>query len=221
MINIPYEKEITFSTKIAEVTSISLECNKDIIEDNIEGNFIVSGDYKIHELSVNKEPFNYKLPFSISLSDNMIRDSINLEITNFTYEIIDEDILKVNIDVSLTYDEVEEENTKEIEASRELENLLDTIEKENNINIENNHSEDTSSKEEIKDNTINNDVVLNNVGNTENTYVIYHIHILTEGESIDSVSNKYKVDKDIISEYNKDLEWVLGEKVIVPQILDE
>ena len=46
--SIPYEKEIVFNTKIAEITSISLEYEANVLDDDIEGEFIVSGDYKIH-----------------------------------------------------------------------------------------------------------------------------------------------------------------------------
>ena len=69
--SIPYEKEIVFNTKIAEITSISLEYEANVLDDDIEGEFIVSGDYKIHELSVNKEPFKYRIPFSVSLTDDI------------------------------------------------------------------------------------------------------------------------------------------------------
>ena len=81
--SIPYEKEIVFNTKIAEITSISLEYEANVLDEDIEGEFIVSGDYKIHELSVNKEPFKYRIPFSVSLTDDIIRDSIKYDINIF------------------------------------------------------------------------------------------------------------------------------------------
>ena len=140
--SIPYEKEIVFNTKIAEITSISLEYEANVLDEDIEGDFIVSGDYKIHELSVNKEPFKYRIPFSVSLTDDIIRDSIKYDINNFTYEIIDDDTLKVNIEFGIDYELVKEkiqkeevketredviqgEVTKDDKASLELNNLLD------------------------------------------------------------------------------------------------
>ena len=44
---IPFTKEITFDNKISEITSISLEENYNCTEDTIDGEFIVSGDYKL------------------------------------------------------------------------------------------------------------------------------------------------------------------------------
>lgn len=262
--NIPYEKEIVFNTKIADITSISLEYEANVLEEDIEGEFIVSGDYKIHELSVNKEPFKYRIPFSVSLTDDIIRDSIKYDINNFTYEVIDDDTLKVNIEFgvdyeiikekiakenlapdnnsvkeAITFDNLDEEDTskeREDKATLELNNLLDDIELNNEIS-NNKIKDNTSIKDnKIKDNTVdvkvkNNtetitdsdskEVVLNNVNNALNTYVTYHIHILSDGEDINTITNKYKVNKELIDEYNSNLEWVIGEKVIIPELQDE
>ena len=260
--NIPYEKEIVFNTKIADITSISLEYEANIFDEDIEGEFIVSGDYKIHELSVNKEPFKYRIPFSVSLTDDIIRDSIKYDINNFTYEVIDEDTLKVNIEFGVDYEVVKEKiakeenkelvkeaitfanedeetnDTKEREdkAAIELNNLLDDIELNNEIS-NNKIKDNTSIKDnEIADNNVevkvknttenttdnaNKEVVLNNVSNALNTYVTYHIHILSDGEDINTIINKYKVNKELIDEYNSNLEWVMGEKVIIPELQDE
>lgn len=243
--SIPYEKEIVFNTKIAEITSISLEYEANVLDEDIEGDFIVSGDYKIHELSVNKEPFKYRIPFSVSLTDDIIRDSIKYDINNFTYEIIDDDTLRVNIDFGVDYEIVKEKiekespskeemtpedttSSREDQASLELNNLLDDIEMNNKITNKpvTNNTLDTS---KITDSTIdtsktdntNKEVVLNNVSNALNTYVTYHIHVLNDGEDIDTIINKYKVSKDVIDEYNAGIEWVMGEKVIIPELQDE
>ena len=45
---------------------------------------IISGDYKAHELSVNKDEFSYTLPFSIELSENLDLDTIDFSITDFS-----------------------------------------------------------------------------------------------------------------------------------------
>ena len=64
-------------------------------------------------------------------------------------------------------------------------------------------------------------MVLNNVSNALNTYVTYHIHILNDGEDVNNIINKYKVTKELIDEYNSGLEWVMGEKVIIPDLQDD
>lgn len=251
--SIPYEKEIVFNTKIAEITSISLEYEANVLDEDIEGDFIVSGDYKIHELSVNKEPFKYRIPFSVSLTDDIIRDSIKYDINNFTYEIVDDDTLRVNISFGIDYELVKEKvlkeeesiekednlidredktdgvlQTREDKASLELNNLLDDIELNNtsdNKKVLDNTFIQDSGVTEVKNTTLtdntNKEVVLNNVSNALNTYVTYHIHVLSEGEDIDTIINKYKANKDIIEEYNQGLEWVMGEKVIIPELQDE
>lgn len=252
--NVPYEKEIVFNTKIADITSISLEYEANVLDEDIEGEFIISGDYKIHELSVNKEPFKYRLPFSVSLTDDIIRDSIKYDINNFTYDIIDDDTLKVNIEFGIDYEVVKENAPKESEvkeaitftsedkesigskeredqAARELDNLLDDIKLHNEIST-NKVTDNISLKDnnvEIKEKNIdenltinpNKEVVLNNVSNALNTYVTYHIHILSDGEDINTIINKYKVNKELIDEYNSNLQWVMGEKVIIPELQDE
>ena len=104
---IPYTKEIVFKTKIAEISSISLEHEMNINDTELLGNFIVSGDYKSHELSVNKEEFSYTLPFSIEITENIDLDTIDFSITDFSYEIKGDNTLKVFIEFSVLASEKE------------------------------------------------------------------------------------------------------------------
>ena len=65
---IPFEKELLFKTSVNEITAISLEHNLDLSnEDTISGNFIITGEYKITEASIQKESFSFELPFDIAL----------------------------------------------------------------------------------------------------------------------------------------------------------
>ena len=95
---VPFTKDILFKSKIAEITSISLEHELDVKEDSVTGNFIISGDYKSHEVSVNKEEFLYKLPFSVELTENIDLNTFNFEILDFYYDVIDNDTLRINIE---------------------------------------------------------------------------------------------------------------------------
>ena len=55
---IPFVKDISFNSKIAEITSISLEHNlKMENDDSVVGTFIVSGKYKVNQISINEEEF--------------------------------------------------------------------------------------------------------------------------------------------------------------------
>ena len=98
---IPFTKDIDFEKKVSEITSISLEHETKVEEGVLKGNFIVSGDFKSHEVSINKEPFSYILPFEIDLAEDIDPDTIEFMIEDFTYEIVDNSILRVNIDFNV------------------------------------------------------------------------------------------------------------------------
>src|SRR5699024_5739206 len=97
---IPFTKDIKFNSNISEIVSISLEHDYTVNDGEILGNFIVSGDYKSHEVSVNKEHFEYVLPFSVELTTRIDRDSVDFSIEDFTYEIKNNDTLEVRIEYS-------------------------------------------------------------------------------------------------------------------------
>ena len=204
---IPYEKDIKFDTKISEITSISLEHEENINEGELEGYFIVSGDYKIHQISVNKEEFKYKIPYSIELTDSIIKNSITIDINDFTYDIKDNDTLNVKIELEFNYD-VKEEEVREatvIDESLDQE-LMDLIEEEEN-----------NEKKEIKEEKEKVNVVDEN---KDNTYVTYHVYIVSKEDSIESICLKYNVDKDTLHEYNDFDEINVGDKLLIP-IIDE
>ncbi len=223
---VPYEKEIVFNTKIKEICSISLEYEANVLDEELSGDFILVGEYKVHELSVNKEPFKYRIPFSIELSDDIIRDSIKHDINNFTYEIVDEDTLKVNIEFNITYEVVEDKVKKEeIEEQEKKNEVEENTEARINIPSLDIPVDTILPKEEKEDNKIEepntpDNIVLNNSLNTINTYVTYHIHILDDGESIDSISLKYNVPTDVLKEYNDNIKWEKGSKVLIPENSD-
>ncbi|MFA7689388.1 MAG: hypothetical protein WCX96_04815, partial [Bacilli bacterium] len=58
--SIPFVKDLIFKTNIAEITSISLEKNINIEDDDmLSGDFTVTGKYKMTDASQNEEVFNY------------------------------------------------------------------------------------------------------------------------------------------------------------------
>ena len=57
------DRDFLFKSKIYEITSISVEQNSNIDGSIIYGDFIVSGTYRLHEISINKEDFSFKIPF--------------------------------------------------------------------------------------------------------------------------------------------------------------
>ena len=120
---IPFVKEIEFKTMISRITSISLEHTLRVEEDNlISGNFILEGTYKMTQASQIDEDFSYKIPVDIEIDSKYDTSNVNLDIDDFTYEVLDEERLKLNI--ALCIDNLEE---KEIPVLIEEEPLLETF----------------------------------------------------------------------------------------------
>ena len=205
---IPFTKEIKFDNNISEITSISLEENYNATSDTIDGEFIISGDYKSHELSINKESFEYKLPFSVDLTEKIIPDTLDFEITDFSYDILNDNTLKVNIEFKFDaeLDEVREELYTEVE-----EYINESIEEKNEVeeNIpEMNIVEDRIDVED--ENTI-----IDMVNEDDDEYMTYHIHMIKESETIESICALYNSNTNLLSEYNDLSEFKVGEKLIV------
>jgi len=226
---IPYTKEIVFKTKIAEISSISLEHEMSVNESELLGNFIVSGEYKAHEISINKEEFSYTLPFSIDVTENVDLDTIDFSITDFSYEVINENTLKVFIEFSVIASEKEvvDEDVKEgifEDVSTALENAIELPEEIRVIN-----RESLSDKEE-DDNVTLTDVridqndtatIMDSINNDNDEFALYHIHIVKEAETIEMISSMYNSTIDLISEYNDLSNVTVGDKLIIPEEKDE
>lgn len=215
---IPFTKEINFENKISEITSISLEENYNCTQDTIDGEFIVSGDYKTHELSVNKETFLYKLPFSVDLTEKIIPDTLNFEITDFSYDILNDNILKVNIE--FTFDAQKDESREDI--VEDVEKLLDTDTQEIDkiVNEENNDNakEDDETIDDDSLQRIDKDdekTIIDSINQNDNEYTTYHIHIIKESETIESICALYNSNANLLAEYNDLNEFKVGEKLIV------
>lgn len=120
---IPFKKELLLKTKISEVTSISLEHTLSLKEDHfISGEFRITGDYKMTEGSIQREEFNFNLPFEIALDDLYDVSSMIIDIDNFYYEIINNEAIKVNIDV---YIEGKKLENKVVDVTDEVEVIED------------------------------------------------------------------------------------------------
>lgn len=97
---IPFKKDLPFKTKVSDITSISLERKIEILDGGIvTGTFYITGDYKMNECSINREKFSFDLPFDITLDPRYDVNSVKADIEDFYYDVINEDILKVNIDL--------------------------------------------------------------------------------------------------------------------------
>ena len=116
-------------------------------EDLISGEFHINGDYKMTEGSINREKFDFKIPFDIALDSRYDMNSIVIDIDNFYYEIINNESLQVNIDVYVEGVKLIEEDSNIIET--------ETINTKENI-IKEEATEEVLSKQE-KNEIIQND----------------------------------------------------------------
>ena len=239
---VPFKKELPFKTKVSEITSISLEREINILEDAvITGVFHITGDYKMNEGSINREEFSFDLPFDITLDPRYDIDSVKSDIEDFYYDVINEDTLKVNIDlyIEAEYKEetplVVEEEQEEVRTTAEeipLENtpiqaISGTLEKEEKI-MENIKEEDvventkeekitsSTTKEERDDDGITASDLFSNLDDTE-TYSTYYVYIVKEEDTIDKILVKYGITKEELESYNDITGIKPGDKVIIPK----
>lgn len=134
---VAFQKEIEFPTMIGEVSAISLEHNlKFVDESSVEGELLLSGKYKLTEASRLEEDFSYKIPTEIALTEKLDLDTAKIEITDFYYEIANEDTMVCNIELLIDGVEVVEleetsEDNEEIEKmNREMDRECDGDSKE-------------------------------------------------------------------------------------------
>lgn len=231
--NISYEKNILFKTSIGEICSISLEHDFTVDDGFLRGDFIISGEYKANELSINKDAFNYRLPLEYELEDNVDISTLSYDVENFEYY-VSGDELDIYIDFGIRYDEkpiepiipdviedeeitVSEDIDKKMEDIREIE-IEEPTEEEEEVELPRFKDERNETVEELSEEDKN--IVLDNAINDE-TYITYHVHIVREGESLESIASKYNVSVDTIKKYN-DFEMLeLKSKLIIPEEIDE
>ena len=243
---IPFKKDLLFKTKVSEITSISLEHSIAIKNsEKISGEFHITGDYKMTEASINRENFNFKIPFDIELESKYIPSTLTIDIDNFYYEVVNNEALQVNIDLYIEGEKEKEEKIIEVpptteqpkEMNIEIPNLEKTeitssffpkIEEEKPMESSFEEREeklipeitppqkDTIIFEEEQQKTSKKEFNLfENIDNSD-TYVTYYVYIVKEQDTIDSIMKKYNIDKESISLYNNLEEIKPGMKLIIP-----
>lgn len=210
------DKEFLFKSSIYEITSISIEDNYDINGSKIEGEFIISGDYRLHEISINKEDFCFKLPYTHELPSNINLDTVELEITDFNYEFNNNDELKVHVEYILTA----EEGIKLFESEAELNKFLDDNDAEIIDLKESTRAQNEVLLPETKEETetpskIDENMILGSI-NEEEKYVKYHIHTVTMNDSIESITKEYNISLNTLKKYNTFENLELNMKLLIP-----
>lgn len=232
---VPFKKEMLFNTNVSEITSISLEQNLGVKDKSvISGDLIISGEYRMSDSSINTEEFYFELPCDINLDDKYNIDNVQIDIDDFYYEVINSNILKVSIDVALDKLEEKEEkhfiNEIEIKHTTLEETEKDLLREEDNMDLEQeiekeilepkkekpSYIEERCVEEEIEENSI-----FNSFSDTNEMYKTYKVYIVREGDILESIMEKYGVTKELLEQYNDLKEISLGDKLIIPDLLDE
>lgn len=214
---IPFKKQLTFKTKVSEITSIALENTLKTNENKVDGDLIINGTYKITETSTKVDDFEFIIPINIEMDDRYITKEIQTDINDFYYEIIDNSILEVNIEIlldNIIEKQIEEKIEKEPPLTlkpiiEEEENKVEEIKEERCIEDEKEDEEDKEEKTKID--------IFNDFTNEQEEYSTYHVYIVREGDTLETIINKYKTTKEKLTEYNDLSELKIGDKIIISE----
>ena len=229
------ERDFLFKDSIFEITSISVEHDEDINGSNLEGDFIISGDYRLHEISINKEDFSFKLPFTHEIRSNVNLDTVNLEITDFTYELNNNDELHVHIEYIVSGEQsliefADEKDLNEFlnKTDAEVVDLTEDeprfkeISKEEILNIpaeDSKKEEKEEPKGEIKEDKPSEISTNNIIGsiNADETYVKYHVHTVMQNDTLEGILDKYKITLTDLKKYNTFEALEVNMKLVIPE----
>ncbi len=237
---IPFKKDVIFKTNLSEITSISLENTLSINNNTISGDFIISGEYKISDSSTTVEPFELNIPFEIIIDDKYDTKKAIVDIDDFYYEIVNNNVLSVSIDVLV--DKLQEKSLIEIDDLVDLTPVREIIDSEEDDNLEKSETklkdnviEDINTNELQTEDIINekNDSTLkiredsdlveekinslfNQFNSDSEVYVTYNVFILRDGDSLESIMEKYDVTEEELKKYNDLSDLKIGDKLIIP-----
>lgn len=213
--------EVKFKSNISQIHSISLEEEHTLVDNNLKGNFILSGDYKAMGLSLSLTDYKYEIPYTYTVSDKIIEDTLNVEIEDFSYD-IDRDTLNIAIEYSVKYDENHEEEIKELD--RIFDEVIDLREEVKEMVPE--PVEELEEEMRLKPKELLKPEIIEesekkipmSEDNIEikDEYITYHICIVNESDTLESILDRYKISIDVLKEYNDFDELKIGMKLIIP-----
>lgn len=242
---ISISKLIEFPTMIGEITAISLEQNLNFFDQsNIDGDLTVSGKYKMTEASIIEEDFEYKIPVEILLTERLDLNTTKIEIEDFYYEIENDDTLKCYVDIKIegveelevsepaTVEQIKTEKINNYEnlplvrneipeeikntTTNIIENIVDNQIREcdGEKNLENIPLENKMSSE----NKINDEVgsLFSSFKDSDETFSTYSVYILRQDETVETITEKYKITREELEKYNDLTNLSSGIKLIIP-----
>lgn len=235
---VPFKKRIDFKTNVSEITSISLEHNLHCLGDEVVGDLIISGSYKITDSSVNTDSYSFSIPISIIIDEKYDVSNMIIDIDDFYYEIVNNNSLEVNIDVKLDKlkeklcedmivntvgnvmndniinDDREEECVEVVEDSS---NVIDSVASGTDrcIDDSDNINKSGGSNNLLDDNFGDFDLFDDKDGTGE-VYRTYSVYIVRENDTMESIMAKYNIGYEELGSYNDLTELKLGDKLIIP-----
>ncbi len=209
---IQYKKDIVFKNTIEEIVSISMDHHLSRELYNIRGNFIVEGEYIS---SGKKDSFHFEIPYLGELEQEYNVENVVIDIDDFYYEITEPNKLSIHIDIlvdKLTEKPLIEEEIETIPVLEEKD-----IRVENEVPSEK-VEEVVEYQLEEKEMPIMEDVsqVFANSTVSEESYMTYKVYIVREGDTINSILEKYQITEEKLKKYNVINELNLGDKLIIP-----
>ncbi len=194
---ISFEKEIAFSSMIGEVTSIALDHTLKFTDSSsVKGNFVISGTYKMTEASTLEEKFSYEIPTEIDLSERLDLETCKISIDDFTYEVVNEDTLKCNIDVLV-------EGVEEVVLEEDDVEVLDDDERECDGDKKEDKEIEIPIKEDIKD--LNTDVEREDDDKTIEKEEVDDDKSVEEVVTINKIDEKVKEEKEANDNNSSDI----------------
>ena len=215
---IPFNKDITFNNSIGEITSIALDDTLKLIDEySIKGDLIVRGCNKVLDM---ENEFSYSMPVDITIDSKYDTIKCSISIDDFYYEIINENVLKVKIDLildDLFYSDepikkeelvINSDDRIDIDASlkkKDKEWDVDVSLEKDDVNIDFNFD---NKKDKVED--------LFKEINEEKEYSIYRVYTVLENDSLESIMDKYKISRDDLADYNDLMVITPGMKLVIP-----
>ena len=191
---VPFTKELVFKNGISEITSIALDNTLKLDKNLVTGEFIISGTYKMIGGDLEEE-FKYNIPSFVTIDTKYDTTNCQVSIDDFSYEIINEEKLRVNI--SLMLDNNINDNIDVISSKNENDTNIN-----NNINVNN--------TKEIEKELFTPDDTLE--------YSIYRVYTMKEDDTLEYIYEKYNINKEILAMYNDLDNLKVGSKIIIPSV---
>ena len=235
---IPFNKDITFNNGIGEITSIALDDTLSLVDSHsIRGDLIVRGCNKNQNI---EEEFSYSLPVDITIDSKYDTSKCSINIDDFYYEIMNENILKVKIDLIIDdlffvepviqKEKIKIEDNLSNYNSDRLNIDASVIKKDKDWDIDVGLKEDTLNIDFSleKNGEMDNKKVENTSGkniedlfketNNEREYSVYRVYTVGENDSLEYIMDKYKVSRDDLADYNDLTLIAKGMKLVIPSV---